>query len=96
MRPGLQKSFLVEPVAVPRKGWRRISVEGRIYHWRGNGAVGLRQRAAVAPGAVWLAIEHALAADPPFTGAAGAADVTLSPQALAEVQARARIDLSGN
>ena len=119
-------------MAVPRKGWRKISVEGRVYHWRangtdwsvdvvvvtdaafargaraqqlvfsldydhlrtplGNGGVGLTQRAAVAPGVVRLALEHALAAESPFTGAAGAADVTLSAQALAEVQARARLD----
>ena len=119
-------------MAVPRKGWRKISVEGRVYHWRANGqdwgievvvvtedafrrgdraqqlvftldydhlrtprengGVGLKQRAAVVPEVIRLAIEHALAAKPPFTGIAGAADVTLSPQALAEVQAQARID----
>lgn len=119
-------------MAVPRKGWRNISVEGRVYHWRANGhdwgidvvivtdaafargeraqqlvftldydhlrtprdngAVGLRQRAAVAPGVVRLALEHALAAQPPFTGDAGAEDVTLTPRALDEVQARARLD----
>lgn len=119
-------------MAVPRKGWRKISVEGRVYHWRANGqdwgievvvvtedafrrgdraqqlaftldydhlqtpredgGVGLKQRAAVAPEVIRLAIEHSLSAKPPFTGIVGAADVTLSPQALAEVQARARID----
>ena len=119
-------------MAVPRKGWRKISVEERVYHWRangndwgidvvvvtedafrrgeraqqlvftldydhlrtplGNGVVAVRQRAAVAPAIVRLAIEHALSVEPPFLGIAGAADVTLNPQALAEVQARARID----
>jgi len=24
-------------MAVPRKGWRKISVEGRVFHWRANG-----------------------------------------------------------
>lgn len=24
-------------MAVPRKGWRKISVEERTYHWRANG-----------------------------------------------------------
>ena len=119
-------------MAVPRKDWRKISIEGRVYHWRANGqdwgievvvvtedafrrgdraqqlaftldydhlrtpredgGVGLKQRAAVAPEVIRLAIERALSAEPPFTGMAGAADVTLSPQAMAEVQARARID----
>lgn len=119
-------------MAVPRKGWRKISVEGRVYHWRANGqdwgievvvvtkdafrrgeraqqlaftldydhlqtpreagGFNLKQRAAVAPEVIRLAIEHALSAKPPFTGIAGVADVTLSPQALEEVQARARFD----
>lgn len=118
-------------MAVPRKGWRKITVEERVYHWRadgqdwginvaivtqdafrrgekaqqlafcldydhlqtplGAGAVGLTQRAAVAPGVIRLAIERALSAEPPFTGSVGEADVTLSPEALAEVQERARI-----
>ncbi len=53
---------------------------------REDGGVGLKQRAAVAPEVIRLAIERALSAEPPFTGIAGAADVTLSPQAVAEVQ----------
>ena len=120
-------------MAVPRKGWRKISVGERVYHWRAHGTdwgivvavvtdaafvpgeraqqlaftldydplktplagggVRLKQRAAVAPGAVRLAIERALSAQPPFLGTTGAEDVTLSPEALAEVQARARIVL---
>ena len=120
-------------MAVPKKGWRKITVEGRLYHWRANGndwgitvaivtkdafrsgekaqqlafdldydhlkkplgggAVGLTQQAAVAPAVIRLAIEHALAATPPFTGSAGEPDVTLSSQALAEVQERARIEI---
>jgi hypothetical protein len=119
-------------MAVPRKGWRKISVEGRVYHWRATGqdwgievvvvtkdafrpgdraqqlaftldydhlqtpreagGFDLKQRAAVAPEVIRLAIERALSAKPPFTGIAGAADVTLSPQTVAEVQARARMD----
>lgn len=120
-----------DSMAVPKKGWRKISVAGRVFFWRadgndwginvaivtddafrrgekaqqlaflldydhlrtplGGGAVGLTQRAAVAPGVIRLAIERALAAEPPFTGVAGKPDVTLSPEALAEVQAQARI-----
>jgi hypothetical protein len=41
--------------------------------------VGLKQRAAVAPEVIRLAIERALSAEPPFTGTAGAADVTPEP-----------------
>ncbi len=119
-------------MAVPGKGWRKISVEGSVYHWRANGqdwgievivvtegafhrgdraqqlaftldydhlqtpreagGFALKQRAAVAPEVIRLAIERALSAEPPFRGIAGAADVSLSPQAVAELQVRARID----
>lgn len=120
-------------MAVPKKGWRKITVAERLYYWRakgndwgitvaivtddafrsgekaqqlafkldydhlkkppGGGGVSLTQQASVAPGVIRLAIECALAAQPTFTGSAGEPDVNLSPQALAEVQARARIEV---
>lgn len=59
-----------------------------------SGAIGLRQRAAVAPGVVALAIQHAVASNPGFTGDIGAPDVTLSPQITGKLQEKARIELT--
>jgi hypothetical protein len=121
-------------MAVPKKGWRTIAVESRVYYWRaigkdwginvvvvteeaftrdataqqltfrleydhlgtprGNGAVSLRQRAAVAPGVVRAAIEAAVGSDPAFTGELGRADVTLTAEVLATVQQLARVTVS--
>jgi hypothetical protein len=59
-----------------------------------GGASSLRQRAAVAPGVVALAIQHAVASNPPFTGAIGAQNITLSPQIIGRLQETARIELT--
>ncbi len=53
---------------------------------QGAGVVHLRQKTAIAPGVVRLALERALAATPPFTGEAGLKDMTLPKDDLREVQ----------
>jgi hypothetical protein len=60
-----------------------------------RGAVSLRQRAAVAPGVVTLAIQRAVALTPSFTGAIGKRDITLPPQIVSELQERARVEPAG-
>lgn len=119
-------------MAVPRKGWRRLIVDGRQYFWRAigtdwdinvvavteaafikgvtaqqlafsldydhlqtplpDGSVRLRQRAAVAPGVVALAIRHAVASTPSFTGNIGDPHVTVAAEVLKKLQENARLN----
>ena len=121
-------------MAVPKRGWRKITVRDSSFFWRaigrdwgievivvtdaafipgktaqqlrftldydhlytdrGGGRTSFRQRAAVAPGAVQLAIERAVGLSPPFTGEHDQGDVSLPREALADVQARARVEVA--
>ena len=120
-------------MAVPKKGWRRITVDDRTYSWRAigtdsgidvvvvtaaafergkraqqlrfsldydhirtphlGGGFALHQQAAVAPGLIRLAIEHARDLSPPFTGAHDAPDAVLPSEVVATLQASARMSL---
>ncbi len=117
-------------MAVPKKGWRKLTVDNRHFYWRTIGtdwgitlvvvtdaafvsgkaaqqlkvnfdydhyrtqvAVGvttLRQQAAITPKIVRLAIERAMAMDPPFTGEIGAEVMLLAQEILQELQQEAR------
>jgi len=54
--------------------------------------VSLKQRAAVSPGVVRLAIERALTLPQPFTGKHGDPDIILESRIVAELQASARVE----
>ena len=60
-----------------------------------DGSVSLKQRAAVAPGVIRLAIQRAVASTPRFTGDIGEENITLPAQTLSELQRAARIELNG-
>lgn len=55
--------------------------------------VRLRQRAAITPRIVRLAIEKAKVMTPPFTGEIGVPDIVLAPPFLGELQEEAKITL---
>jgi hypothetical protein len=59
------------------------------------GAFSMKQRTAVAPGVVALAIQRALALSPSFTGDVGKENITLPRQVVIELQQRARIGSAG-
>lgn len=121
-------------MAVPKKGWRRLTVNEHSYFWRAigtdwgisvvvvtedafipgataqqltfqlrydalqtphpDGSVSLKQRAAVAPGVVALAIQHAIRSTPRFTGKIGEQNIVLPAHVLPELQAAARMDVT--
>ena len=58
---------------------------------RADRSVSLKQRAAVAPGVVALAIRYAVSSTPSFTGDIGESNVTLPPRIISEIQEKARL-----